>query len=87
MAKVAVVEGDRPGGTCVIRGCVPKKLLMYASSFSSDAEDARGYGWHIDTFSHDWSALIAAKDAEIKRLETIYRSLLKNAGVSLIELG
>lgn len=84
-AKVAVVEGDRPGGTCVIRGCVPKKLLMYGSSFSADAEDARGFGWHVDTLSHDWSALIAAKDAEINRLEGVYRSLLKNAGATLIE--
>ncbi|MGA0310390.1 MAG: FAD-dependent oxidoreductase, partial [Candidatus Puniceispirillaceae bacterium] len=47
-ANVAVIEGDRPGGTCVIRGCVPKKLLMYGSSFSADAEDARGFGWKID---------------------------------------
>lgn len=84
-AKVAVVEGDRPGGTCVIRGCVPKKLLMYGSSFYADVEDARGFGWHFDALSHDWSALIAAKDAEIKRLEQIYRSLLKNAGATLID--
>jgi glutathione reductase (NADPH) len=84
-AKVAVIEGDRPGGTCVIRGCVPKKLLMYAASFSADVEDARGFGWQIDGLSHDWPALIAAKDAEIGRLEGIYRSLLKNAGATLIE--
>ena len=84
-ATVAVVEGDRPGGTCVIRGCVPKKLLMYGSSFSADAEDARGFGWQIDAMPHDWSALIAAKDAEVRRLEGVYRSLLKNAGVTLIE--
>ena len=84
-ATVAVVEGDRPGGTCVIRGCVPKKLLMYGASFSADVEDARGFGWQIDALSHDWSALIAAKDAEISRLEGIYRSLLKNAGATLIE--
>ena len=84
-ANVAVIEGDRPGGTCVIRGCVPKKLLMYGSSFSADAEDARGFGWKIDGLSHDWAALIAAKDAEIARLEGIYRSLLKNAGATLIE--
>jgi len=84
-AKVAVIEGDRPGGTCVIRGCVPKKLLMYAASFSADVEDARGFGWQIDGLSHDWPALIAAKDSEIGRLEGIYRSLLKNAGATLIE--
>ena len=84
-AKVAVIEGDRPGGTCVIRGCVPKKLLMYAASFSADVEDARGFGWQIDGLSHDWPGLIAAKDAEIGRLENIYRSLLKNAGATLIE--
>ena len=84
-ARVAVVEGDRPGGTCVIRGCVPKKLLMYGSAFSSDIEDARGFGWQIDKMpSHDWPALIAAKNAELERLEAIYRSLLKNAGVTLI---
>ena len=84
-AKVAVVEGDRPGGTCVIRGCVPKKLLMYGSSFSADAEDARGFGWHIGALSHDWPALVMAKDAEVNRLEEVYRSLLKKAGVTLIE--
>jgi choline dehydrogenase-like flavoprotein len=84
-AKVAVIEGDRPGGTCVIRGCVPKKLLMYAASFSADVEDARGFGWQIDQLSHDWPGLIAAKDAEIGRLENIYRSLLKKAGATLIE--
>ena len=84
-ARVAVVEGDRPGGTCVIRGCVPKKLLMYGSAFSSDVEDARGFGWQIDEKpSHDWPALIAAKNAELDRLEAIYRSLLKNAGATLI---
>ncbi len=84
-AKVAVIEGDRPGGTCVIRGCVPKKLLMYAASFSADVEDARGFGWRIDGLSHDWPGLLAAKDAEISRLEDIYRSLLKNVGATLIE--
>ena len=84
-ARVAVIEGDRPGGTCVIRGCVPKKLLMYGSAFSSEVEDARGFGWQIDQMPpHDWPALIAAKDAELNRLEAIYRSLLKNAGATLI---
>ena len=84
-AKVAVIEGDRPGGTCVIRGCVPKKLLMYGAAFSAELADARGFGWMVDHASHDWPALIAAKDAEIARLEGIYRNLLKNAGATLIE--
>ena len=83
-AKVAVIEADRPGGTCVIRGCVPKKLLMYASQFSSDIEDAAGFGWQIDGVTHDFAALIAAKDAEISRLENIYRNLLSQAGAELI---
>ena len=83
-AKVAVIEGDRPGGTCVIRGCVPKKLLMYGSMFSADVEDARGFGWHVDKPAHDWRHLIAAKNTELNRLESIYVSLLENAGATLI---
>jgi glutathione reductase (NADPH) len=83
-ARTAVIEADRPGGTCVIRGCVPKKLLMYGSAFSADVEDARGFGWDIDAPRHDWSRLIAAKDAELDRLEGIYRKLLENAGADLI---
>ncbi len=84
-AKVAVIEADRPGGTCVIRGCVPKKLLVYGASVGGDLEDAAGFGWHINVQRHEWSALIAAKDKEISRLEGIYRSLLANAGADLIE--
>jgi len=84
-ARVAVIEGDRPGGTCVIRGCVPKKLLVYGASFAGEAEDAAGFGWQIDGLSHSWSDLIAAKDKEISRLEGIYRTLVKNAGADLIE--
>ena len=84
-AKVAVVEESRPGGTCVIRGCVPKKLLVYGASFASEMEDAAGFGWQIEGAHHDWAQLIAAKDAEISRLEGIYRSLLKNAGADLLE--
>ena len=84
-ARVAVIEESRPGGTCVIRGCVPKKLLMYGSAFSADVEDAKGYGWQVTIDGHDWPALIAAKDAEIARLEGIYRSLLSNAGAELVE--
>ena len=84
-ARVAVVEESRPGGTCVIRGCVPKKLLMYGSSFSAEMADAGGYGWHVTVDGHDWSSLIDAKNRELDRLEGIYRSLLSNAGVELIE--
>ena len=84
-ARVAVIEESRPGGTCVIRGCVPKKLLMYGSAFSAEAEDAAGFGWQVTVDGHDWSALIEAKDRELDRLEAIYRSLLTNAGVELIE--
>ena len=83
-ARVAVAEADRPGGTCVIRGCVPKKLLVYAAHFRDDLEDAAAYGWSADaTFS--WPTLIANKDREIARLEDIYRTLLKSAGASLVE--
>ena len=84
-ARVAVIEESRLGGTCVIRGCVPKKLLMYGSAFSADAADAAGYGWQVTVDGHDWPALIAAKNAELDRLEGIYRSLLENAGVELVE--
>ena len=84
-ARVAVIEESPPGGTCVIRGCVPKKLLMYGSSFSSEIEDAGGYGWQLSVDGHDWPSLIDAKDRELDRLEAIYRSLLSNAGVELIE--
>ena len=84
-ARVAVIEESRLGGTCVIRGCVPKKLLMYGSSFSSEIEDAAGYGWHLSVDGHDWPSLIEAKNRELDRLEAIYGSLLSNAGVELIE--
>lgn len=84
-AKVAVIEESRPGGTCVIRGCVPKKLLMYGSAFSAEAEDAAGFGWQVRVDGHDWPALIDAKNRELDRLEGIYRSLLTNAEVDLIE--
>ena len=84
-ARVAVIEESRPGGTCVIRGCVPKKLLMYGSAFSAEAEDAAGFGWQVTVDGHDWPALIDAKNRELDRLEGIYRSLLANAGVELVE--
>lgn len=82
-ARVALAEADRYGGTCVIRGCVPKKLLVYASRFADDFADAAGFGWSLETPRFDWSALIAAKDHEIARLEGLYQNTLRNAGVTL----
>ena len=82
-AKVAVAEEFRFGGTCVIRGCVPKKLLVYASEFSAAFEDARGYGWEVGKAHFDWARLRAAKEAEITRLERLYRKGLEDAGVMI----
>ena len=75
-ARVAVAESHRAGGTCVIRGCVPKKLLVYAAHFHEDIEDARGYGWTVPEPTFSWPALIEAKNREIARLEGIYEKLL-----------
>ena len=83
-AKVAIAEEYRVGGTCVIRGCVPKKLLVYASRFADDFDDARGFGWSVPEPSFDWATLIAAKDKELARLEAAYRSALGNAGVEIV---
>ena len=71
-ARVALAEEWRMGGTCVIRGCIPKKLLVYASQFSENVKDAAGYGWDFGDARFDWSTLIANKDKEIARLEGIY---------------
>ncbi|MGE0766025.1 MAG: glutathione-disulfide reductase [Hyphomicrobiaceae bacterium] len=84
-AKVAIAEEYRFGGTCVIRGCVPKKLLVYASRFRDDFEDAAGFGWTSPEPHFDWPTLIANKDKEIDRLESIYRRNLEKAGVSIFE--
>jgi glutathione reductase (NADPH) len=78
--RVAIAEEHRFGGTCVIRGCVPKKLLVYASQFSEAFEDASGYGWTVGESSFDWPTLIANKDREIARLENIYRTGVEKAG-------
>src|SRR5699024_1153016 len=83
--RVAVCEESRVGGTCVIRGCVPKKLLVYASQFSEYFEDAAGHGWSVGDTAFSWPDLIAAKDQEIDRLNGIYHKLLDNAGVTLHE--
>jgi glutathione reductase (NADPH) len=84
-ARVAIAEADRVGGTCVIRGCVPKKLLVYASHFREDFEDAAAYGWSVAASTFDWPTLIANKDKEIGRLESVYRDNLAKAGAELIE--
>jgi glutathione reductase (NADPH) len=82
-AKVAIAEEYRFGGTCVIRGCVPKKLLVYASQYAEHFEDAVGFGWTTKKVDFDWPTLIAAKDKEIDRLEGIYAKNLEAAGVEL----
>jgi len=84
-AKVAIAEERYLGGTCVNVGCIPKKLLVYAAHFSEDFEDARNYGWTVGPRSFDWSVLIRNKNAEIARLNGIYRRLLENSGVTILE--
>src|SRR6267378_625282 len=71
-ARVMIAEEYRVGGTCVIRGCVPKKLLVYAARFADEFEDALGYGWSLGAPTFNWSHLIANKDREIARLEMAY---------------
>lgn len=83
-ARVAVAEEYRVGGTCVIRGCVPKKLMVYASHFAEDFESARGFGWSVGETSFDWKTLIERKDAEIDRLNGLYIKNLEAAGVEII---
>jgi glutathione reductase (NADPH) len=84
-ARVAICEELRVGGTCVLRGCVPKKLLVYGSQFAEAFTDAAGFGWTVVPPSFDWPALIEAKDKEIGRLSQIYISMLKNSGVEIID--
>ena len=83
--RVAVAEEYRFGGTCVIRGCVPKKLFVYASQYHEHFEDAAGYGWEVGETTFDWKKLIAAKDKEIARLEGLYRRGLENNGAEMID--
>ncbi len=84
-AKVGIAEEFRVGGTCVIRGCVPKKLFVYASRFGEAMEDAEGFGWSVKERAFDWSKLVANKDREIDRLNGIYIRNLEKAGVTLFE--
>jgi len=83
-ARVAICEADRLGGTCVIRGCVPKKYFMYAAQFSDAFADAVSYGWHVPEPRFDLARLTAAKNAETTRLEGVYRKMLTESGVRVI---
>ena len=80
-AKVAIIESVRVGGTCVLRGCVPKKLLVYGAHIAHDIEDAVGFGWNIGSIEHDWLKLINAKDNELDRLNNIYLGLLSKVEI------
>ena len=85
-ARVAICEESRVGGTCVIRGCVPKKLLVYGSRFRDEFDDAAGFGWTVPEAPRmDWARLVAAKDREVDRLNGIYIRLLRDSGVTLVE--
>jgi glutathione reductase (NADPH) len=84
-ARVAIAEEDRFGGTCVIRGCVPKKFFVYASAFPDEFEDAAGYGWTVGESSFDWPTLIANKDRQIARLEGLYRRAVERPGGTIFE--
>ncbi len=84
-AKVAIAEEYRVGGTCVIRGCVPKKLFVYASHFAEEFEDAAAYGWSVERPTFSWKTLIANKDKEIDRLNQIYIRNLESSGVEIFQ--
>ena len=84
-AKVALVEEHRLGGTCVIRGCVPKKLMVYASRFAQEFEEAAGFGWRVEGAAFDWQTLKTHRDREVARLEGVYRNNLVTAGVTVFD--
>ena len=84
-AKVGIVESDRLGGTCVNRGCVPKKLMVYASHFPAGFEESAGYGWSMGETSFNWNKMITAVNNEVDRLNGIYQRMLDNSGVKLYE--
>ncbi len=85
-AKVALAEEDRYGGTCVIRGCVPKKLMVFASEYPGMMDEARAYGWDMSNNGFDWGVFRGKMHAELDRLEGIYRNILKNNGVETFDL-
>src|ERR1700694_4311567 len=84
-ARVAIIEESRVGGTCGLRGCVPKKLLGYGAQFADAFADAAGFRWHVPPPPFDGPSLIAAKNKELDRLEQIYINMLKNSGVKIID--
>jgi glutathione reductase (NADPH) len=85
-ARVAIFEAGRVGGTCVLRGCVPKKLLMYGGQFRDAFEDAGGYGWTLEEMPRfDWPTLLARKNRELDRLNRLYLGMLETAGVTLVQ--
>ena len=82
--RAAICEEDRVGGTCVLRGCIPKKLFVYASHFSEDFKDSKNYGWSVSDVTFDWETLVRNKDAELERLHGIYNKMLDDASVDVI---
>ena len=84
-ARVAIVENSRVGGTCVMRGCVPKKLLVYGSHFADDFEDAKGFGWEVGETKINWPKLIKDKNTELDRLESVYGRILRDNGVTHLQ--
>ena len=84
-ARVALAEEDRYGGTCVIRGCVPKKLMVFASEYAGMVDDARAYGWDVQSNGFDWTQFRAKLYGELDRLETVYRNILKSNGVETFD--
>ena len=83
--SVGIAESSRVGGTCVIRGCVPKKLMVHAAEFSQHFSDSKGYGWTIKDVHFDWQQMVTARNNEIDRLEIAYKKNLKNSGVEIYE--
>ena len=82
--RVAVVEADRVGGTCVLRGCVPKKLFVNSSRYADAFEDSVGFGWHVDNLTFDWPTLTANVEADVSWLSSVYILNLEKAGVEIV---
>ncbi len=84
-ARTAIIEEERVGGTCVLRGCVPKKLLVYGAHYAEHLEDAVNYGWSVDGASHDWARMIDTKNVELDRLNGIYLRILRENNVEVVD--